>query len=378
MSENQESQTEAVAEVQEAESGTRVNEVDENPDVEFDSLFDEEVSNSELEGDEEPAEETEAATSEPKGDDEKPAEVKEEKSAKEAEKEAETADETKKEETEEVDYSQPPPTGYVPIPALHEARREKDDLKGQLDLANQSIQTLQTQIAKPKGEPDQEELKDFKILSDKEFQELVEDDVEEALIYKNKLDNYKETQTERKRLEQVAEYQNQQVEAVINKSVDRISSEVPGIYEKDSTIGSELFDFAVENGFNDKFISLLTSPTTRISPVDNEGKVSPQSYPLADGAASLVTMLHKLYKASKNSDSDNLRSEIEAEVRKDEREKVTQELMDKFKNETTGTTFKSIADGPGGSNDEPGGKQFYSEGDFTNMSAEEERRVLGG
>jgi len=379
MSENTESQsgTQGLTEAEKAESSIMVDETNENPDVQFDSLFDEEVSESELQGDA-PTEEEEPATSESKGDDEKPAEEKKEAEPAEKKEEKEPEEKEVKAEESQVDYSKPPPTGYVPLPALHEARRDNDAVKGQLDLANQNIRTLQAQIAAmPKGESSEED-KDFKPLSDKEFDELVEEDVEQALIYKNKFDKYKETQAEKRNLEQMQQYNENMVLAEINKSVERIGSDVPGIYDEGSTIGSELFNFAVENGFNDKFLSLLTAPATRLNPVDKDGKVSGQSIPLADGAASLISMLYKLKQASKAGDSESVRAEIEADIRKDEREKVTQELITKFKTENAGDVFRSIADGPGGSNDEPGQKQFYSESDLSDMSEEEERRILGG
>ena len=383
-----------VSEAEMAGADIKVNEMEQNPESEFGSLFDEDVSDAELQGEsKETTEEKETAASESKGEDGKTesdkAQTAEEKEAKEAEAkkevEAKKVDETEAEKaktdekTDEVDYSKPPPTGYVAIPALKESRRETEAVKGQLEIANQNIQALQAQVAAPKVEAEtDDEFKDFKVLSDNELKELTEDDVEEAVLYMNKLSRFKEVQSSRKQREQIEQYEQQQVEAVIGKSVERISSEVPGIYEEGNTIGNELFEFAVENGFNNEFLTLLTSPGTRITPVDKDGNISDKSYPLADGAASLVTMLYKLRESSKMNDSENLRSEIEAEVRKDEREKVTRELMDKFKNETTGQTFKSIADSPGGSNDEPGGKQFYTEKDFSNMSDEEERKVLGG
>jgi hypothetical protein len=157
----------------------RENSRDDNADGEFGALFDEEVTEAALMGEEEetPAEEKpdeksdkEAAASESEGE-EKPGEKTEE------------SEEKTEAKSEEVDYTKPPPKGYVPLPAVQEAREINKNLKTQIDTLQKTVELLQTQTAE-KVTPEDDEFKDFEVLSQQKFDELVEDDVEEACCQK--------------------------------------------------------------------------------------------------------------------------------------------------------------------------------------------------
>jgi hypothetical protein len=351
----------------------RENSRDDNADGEFGALFDEEVTEAALMGEEEetPAEEKpdeksdkEAAASESEGE-EKPGEKTEE------------SEEKTEAKSEEVDYTKPPPKGYVPLPAVQEAREINKNLKTQIDTLQKTVELLQTQTAE-KVTPEDDEFKDFEVLSQQKFDELVEDDVEEALKYQSKLARYNDHQRNVQHNQQIEVARKQKVDGAINQSIEKIVQSVPGIYEEGNNIASDLFEFAVSSGFDKDYLTLLTTPATRISPVDSQGNVSKESFPLADGAASMITMLYKLHQSVRERNPEELRSKIEAEVKEKLRKEITEELLEKFKNETTGQSFRSIADVPGGSDDEPAHKKFYSEADFSKMSEKEQQRILGG
>jgi len=371
-----------MTEVEKAESDITTNDVDEHPDDEFASLFDEEKLPEEALMGEDPEKEVEekAAKDAEEGKKEEKVEDKEpEKEASEEDKKKAADPESKEAEKEpekEPDYTKPPPKGYVAIQTMHEARANVDSIKRQLETANQTITLLQTQSTKAPEETD--EFSDFKKLSDGEWKELVNDDIEEALLYKDKLDRYNGHQQAKSREKDLQLRNRQQVDAVISDSVEKIATNVPGIFDEGSEIQKSLFDFGVESGFNGTFLECMTNPATRIIPIGEDGKPVGKSYPLGGGAVSLVTMIHKFNESTKGNDPEKLRSEIEAKIETDLREKITQELLEKFKTETTGQSFRSISDISGGSKDELGAKKFYTEADFSKMSPEEQERVLTG
>jgi hypothetical protein len=363
-----------MTEVEKDESDIRVNEIEENVDVEFEPLFGEEKSTEEALTGEDPGKaeekpEEKAKEKEPEkkaSTDEKPAA--ESKDTKEPEKEPEKLE-------KEPDYTKPPPKGYVAIQTMHEARANVDSAKRQLETANQTIELLQSQQKAPK---EKDEFSDFEILSDNDWEELVKDDVEEALIYKNRLDKFNTHQRTKQKEKEIQLQRHQQIETAISNSVDKIATNVPGIFDEGNEIQKKLFDFGVENGFDGNYLEVMTNPATRITPIDKDGKPVDTSYPLGGGAVSLVTMIHKLNESIKGADPEKLRTEISEKLEIDLREKITQEILEKFKTETTGQSFRSISDISGGSNDELGEKKFYTEADMARMSPEEKERVLTG
>lgn len=369
----------------------RVNEIEENHDTSlFEPLFDESMTEDQLKGEdpdnqEETGEKPEKETK-PQGiETDKPAkegkESTEEKQSPEKEEAAPSEskdDEKPSHETqeEEPDYSKPPPKGYVAIPALREAREEIRELKHTVSQQNQAIESLKQTKTEKDGLP--EEFKDFKVLSSQEYKELVEEDVEEAMIYRDKLDRYKDYQQTIRNQKEAAQAANNQARQIIDASLDKMVTEIPGIFDDDKGIGNELAQFAVENGIPDAYLELMSNPATRIVPVDENGNPLGKTYVLGDGAAGLVTLIHRLRGKLVNSDPDKIRSEIEKELEPKLREKITAELVEKFKNETGGQSFRSINDVPGGDDSEITTKKFISEADYAKMSEQEKERLLAG
>jgi len=376
-----------MTETEKADADIRVNEVDENQDVTFEPLFGEEKFTEEAlmgedsEKPEEPEKKADETDEAKKADEvEKDASTEDKPAAesKDAEKEPEKKPDEKvetKAEEKEPDYTKPPPKGYVAIQTMHEARANVDSVKRQLETANKTIALLETQQKAPE---EKTEFSDFEILSDADWEELVSNDVEAALIYKNKLDRYNSHQATKQREKEIQLARHQQIEAVITESVEKIASSVPGIFDDGNDIQKNLFDFGVDNGFDGNFLECMTNPATRIIPIGKDGKPAEKSYPLGGGAVSLVTLIHKFNESIKGNDPEKLREEISQKLETDLREKITQELLEKFKNETTGQSFRSISDISGGSNDGLGVKTFYTEADMAKMSPEEKERILTG
>ena len=185
-------------------------EIDENAPVEFNSLFggDEDVTEAELKGEEKPSQEEEPASSESLDDEAKPdgesTEVKpddesgmikapdltgDEETIKDGEIEGKSVDGGE----EKPDYSKPPPKGYVALPALQEERRNVQNLRAQVSTLQTQIEQDAQEVESKEKEAEQEE---FKVISDSEFEELLEEDPDAALLYEHKLRQHEKSKSE--------------------------------------------------------------------------------------------------------------------------------------------------------------------------------------
>ncbi len=175
--------------------------------------------------------------------------------------------------------------GYAPHAALHETREMLKEEKA----ARKDLEDKVDKLAAEKAEPEPEMPDGFKVLTDLEFDELVDDDPQEALRYQVKLQKYEKQQAEAKK-EMGA--RQAQIDQVINQTVERIEKAVPGLYDEDNSISKDLADFAINSGFKDEnYLEVMTNPSTIIIPA---GTNNP--YLLGDGAASLIELLHNLHK----------------------------------------------------------------------------------
>jgi hypothetical protein len=303
--------------------------------LQYESLFDEVVSEAELRGEEPdtPSETNEAEPSPPK-DDQKPEEPKPE------------------------PEPEKPPKGYVPIQALHQER-------GQRQLLSQEIQQLKAELAAAKtgrgddnGQEAQAPDDEFTVLSEQEFNELLEEDPVEAIKYDRKLRIWESKQAEK------ANAQRQEQD-VIARSIGMMTSAVPGLYDQDSDVNQRLSDFAIEKGFADlDGLAIITDPRTRVVPA----RGGPPRL-LGETAAHLVTMLNNVFQdIAKGPDVTKAKSEqVKAEV--------TKELLSKLKQQPAG--HMSLGDVPGDAGDDSGIRPL-TESDYAKMSDADRRRFLGG
>ena len=298
---------------------------------------------------------------------EEPQEKKEEppdSEAKGEEKAEEPKEEVKEEEPKEPDK---PPAGFVPHQALTEARN-------QIKALREEIQTLKErppESVKPPPSTDDSKWKDFKVLSDDEFSELVEDDPTEALKYQNKLrqfERYAEAKEQAQRQQTEAQ---KRTESFVREWTGKISEAVPGIYDEGSEVGRQLAVFAEEMGFDDPtYLETMTDPRTLIVPPGSN-----QSYVLGPGAAGLIKLLaNAKKKISSAADQKKLREEITKELEPQILERVTKELTAKFKG-TAG--YKSLTTVPGGGEEVTDGT-ILSETEWAKLPKEKREKLLSG
>ena len=341
----------------------------------FGGLFSDEArsSEAELEGKEEPTKEEtpsdvkEEAKDKPK-DDSQAAPPKPEGEQPEKKPDEKAKEEIKEKPKEEAKKKEDkPPEGFVRKEALSEARTK-------LRVANDEIASLRTQLAtKPAVQPqaDEGKWKDFKVLSDAEYDQLVEDDPIEAQKYSHRFLQYQRVQDQKKQAEVETEQSKAKMKSLVDQTVSKIREAIPGIYDEDSEVASQLAEFAVEHGFeDDAYLDAMTNPATLIVPPGQD-----KSYLLGPGAASLIKLINNLRaKTADASDPAKLREEITKELEPKLREQITTELVAKFKGAGK-ESFKSLTEVPG-SGDKPGKAGPVTEEEWAKLSPEERERRL--
>ncbi len=348
-------------------------------------LFGEEAVFSEAElGAEIPSEETKAEEKKTEEVKEPPAEAKkeekppgEEKAAPQP-KEGEKPEEKKPEEKKPEDEEKPPP-GHVPYAALHEERTKRKELADQVAALAMEVERLRTEGLRAEKEdadeeeadtvPSKKEFEDFKVLSDKELSELEKEDPEEAVSYLKTLRKYEKHQEAVSKREAQKREEKVREQMAVKASLDRLAKNIPELYTDNNKTARELTDFAVQHGFSQEALYMLTDPATKIY----NPKVSKSRMPIGESAAVIVETIYKLRKASAINEKD-MRDAIEKELRP----KITEEIMAKFKKPEEG--YRSIGDLPGsgeGNLSETFRGKLLTEKQLAKLSPAEQAAYLG-
>jgi len=322
------------------------------------SLFGETVTDAELMG-EEPAGET---LEEPAESGEQP------ENAEDAEPPPEERNDAPREgETKEAVK---PPTGYVPLAALHEERGKRQAMSSRIQELEAAVATLSQGKPAEEQQPQKEEVQareeeglpqDFKVLSAKEYRELAENDLVEAQIYLHNLNRFQKQEEQNQKEEQQRKAAEHQTKALIQQRYTEMEQAVPGIFAEDGDVNKSLTRFAADNGMDETFVSVLTDPTTRI--VGEDGRV----VLLGKGAVQMLTLLNNAYKAVKPdlTKEDLLKAQGAAE------------LLGKIHNTTTG--YRNIGGTPPGGSSVPNDpNRVVTEAEMARMSTEEQERYLQG
>lgn len=281
----------------------------------------------------------------------------------------EVAKDSKEEDTEKEETKAP--VGFVPKGALQEEREKRKQAQAEIDRLRQQLES-KPPIEELKPEEKQKELlksvglpADFKILSESEEDALMEEDLFAYNKYQRALRKVERASHETAEKQRVEAEISAKTGQVVEGAVRRMETAVPGIHDPESEINKNLTEFATSHGFDAEYLNALTDPKTMFLPANGKAPMY-----LGDGAAALVEFIHNTFKAQ---DQTLNRAAMEKEIT----EKVTTELMKKFKSPGSDSkTFKSLGDAPGSTPDIVGGK--FSEKDFAKMTAEEQRVALGG
>lgn len=272
---------------------------------------------------------------------------------------------------DEKPKTEKPPKGYVPTAALTEAREIIKALK-------EEVAGLKTQEPERKAPAKENPFKDFKVLSDAEYDELADEDPAEALRYMNKLRKYEKYESEQRREQAKATESKQRMEALISDYTEQIATEIPGIYDEESEVASEYAEFAEELGFdNPDYLNVMTDPRTLIVPHGDS-----QSYLLGPGVLSFLKLLKNAKeKTASVVDEKALRETIENELRPKIAEEELKKLTKKMKGAEE-SSYKSITDVPGsGGEVDVSSLQTWNEEDWAKLKRKDPakaRELLGG
>jgi len=287
-------------------------------------------------------------------------------------------DKTEEEKSEEA--KEVIPKGYVKLEALKESSEVIKSLKSEINkLKVQVYETQKAPEVKPLiTEAEVNQFKDFKVLSDTELEELMDEDPSAGLKYTKsltKFNDFTKRLQEQKTQELIAERENEQVSTRLQSIYDTAASQmeeaVPGIFDNDE-VQQEFQEFAKSIGFTDDMF-YLTNPETRvIFPGETEALV------LGEQAASIIKMLanaKKLTSVSKTSEADiaKLTKEIEAKLRID----IEKELIKKFKGDKK-EKFTSISDVSTSEEDNKYAGRVLTDREFSKLSEAEQAEYLKG
>jgi hypothetical protein len=310
---------------------------------------------SEEEGKEKPATEEkkeEPAPVESKGDKKEEKKVEEKK---EPEKKAEP--EKKEDEVKPEEKDDKPPKGFVPIAALKESRAEIKALRDEFEALKA------TPAPPPPQTKADEKWKDFKVLSDEEHDALIEEDPQAAIKYGHELRKFESYTYGKNATERQVRDNQKRFNDMVEDWSAKINEAVPGVYDEESEVASELADVAKELGFdNESYLEVMTDPRTLVIP---HGQREPVF--LGPGVMGLLKVLSNAKsKIASGVDSKELREEITKELRAEITEKVTKEITEKLKG-PEGKTFKSITDVPGGGDEIETGTEILTEEDWAKL-----------
>lgn len=356
-----------------------------NVDQEYEPLFDDEAVSEDLLKGEDGATGESPAAPEPKGDKESPdkkegAPAAEKKAQEEADKKkadeelekrakeaGKTVDEIKAEDKAKVKPDEKDEQISGLNTALHQERKMIKQLKAR-------VAELETEITKGSSDDKSADdpFKDFKVLSDQEYEELLDDDPDEATKYLYKFGRYQEHQRKVETDQRLMHDAQHQVNALINEGIEALEAVIPGISKGEAKEDvKKLTEFALKNGFDNEVLTAITDPGTKIVTRDNEVLI------LSDGAAQVVKAIKSAYEAS-TLNKDQIRKELEAELRPKIEAEVQKTLIEKLQKDPE-SGFRSL-DMAAGS----GLKEMklttgpISEADYARLSDKERAALLGG
>lgn len=382
------------------EENIRDNIEEHNADQDYAPLFESEtVTEAQLQG-EEVATDEDTASSGPTGDEKPPEEKTEaketdaEKGAKEkadAEEEAKADDEALKKRAESEGKTVDEIKSEDEAKAEAEEKPDKKDehisgLNTALTQERKTVKQLKAQIAELEAERDgrketpedntEDPFKDFKVLSDTEYDELLDEDQDAAAKYLYRFQRYQDRQRTIEK-DQLAKHKAQSsINELINDGVEALEKVVPGITTgKAAEEVDKLTDFALKSGFDNEVLSAITNPSTRVVTQDGGAFI------LSGGAAQIVNAIKSAFNAS-SVNVDQLRSDIRKEVETELRPKIEAEvqktLIEKLQKDPE-SGFRSLDMAAGSGLKETQIRTgSISEADYARLSEAEQRALLGG
>lgn len=253
--------------------------------------------------------------------------------------------------------------------ALHEERMRRKELAGELEKLKAEIADIKAG-KKPAEEGEEGESQEFKVLSDEEYETLVDEDPVEAMKYMNRLRRHERDQVEKGK-------KDTETDDVIMRAGARMATSVPGLFDEDKKVATDLVAFCKDNGLSQDALAVISDPGTRIQLRDDKGRFK-SSVPLGEAAAEFTEFVYKLRSTAGSVTKDSVKAEVKAELEKEYAEKheaFKKEIIEKFKTNPS-TAYRDLGDVPGSADSAHSG--MLSESQMARMSKEEQRKYLGG
>ena len=229
-------------------------------------------------------------------------------------------DEEEQQESKEVTEKKAPPEGYVEIGAMKEARKKEREYRSkseQLEAENNALLLEVQRLMNEKQATVKED--DFKELTEKELEDLREEDPEAYTDYRFRLMESKE----KKRLQQEEAAKAQAIDRMAMKEVNEVGTQIDEMLKDVETVKT-LIDYGTEFGFSQADLAALSQPQTKI--VTGDGKTRYL------GKAALTFIKH--LDAARNVNRDSLKAEIEKEHLPGLEERITRQVLEKVKTQT--------------------------------------------
>lgn len=305
----------------------------------------------------------------------------------------ETAEEKKPVETNE----KKPPVGFVPLEALH-AERERRKQAAEMaahwkEVAKEREEERAAGTSVPVAKvaiPEElkEDVAEFSRAYPEHIDLLLENSKDgarlrarlgdmgvdsafesaENIVLRRRLDETKLSH------EQLEAKRTQEVEsAYVLRCEQEMAAAVPGIYDQSAPTAKELTEFAIEHGFNEDYLGLLTNPRTVIIP-PGQASGAEKKFLLGDGAVGVVKAIHALKQKTVGNTPDmaSLKKKVEAELRP----QITKELLEKLQKSPG---YRGLDDVPSAGGDPPRSKvEVLSPEEFDRLSPKAKEEYLGG
>ena len=248
--------------------------------------------------------------------------------------------------------------------------RERQTVKV-LKTENQRLAAENEQLKQPKASTDKEaeKFKDFKVLSEEEYDSLVDKDPDSASKYLYKLNKYQDYQSQIKNSKTIEARAKSAEKEIVDYGISELEKVLPGITQGKNDLAAKLTEFAVKHGVDDSVLAVLTDPRTKVITPQGENLI------IGDGAAQLVALIKSTFEAVSNVPD---RAKIEAELRPIIEAEVQKKIIDKLKqNPSMGFRSLDALAGSGGKDAKPL-TGVITESDYAKMTEQEKAAALGG
>ena len=216
----------------------------------------------------------------------------------------------------------------MPVAAVQEARSKNEELRKELQATKAKLADFESGKVQKEAE-----FADFKVLTQDELAELTQDNPSEALLYINKLQEFKDFQRDQEAQTRQAEADEEALGLIYHRANTQMEEVVPGIFDESGEAMAEGREFAESIGFTEEMF-YLTDPATRII---LRGEDTPLV--LGEQAADILKLLVGVKKMLSDAKQPTTPTVDEAALRAKITEEVETALLAKMK---AGQSFKSL------------------------------------